>query len=200
MNGLNVREPGRTNADVSPDRADLSRQTAAQFAEVRAPAVMADPLIANDMKINYIKLGWVIPCLGIALVAGGVMAAATYLSLERQNHAAEASMATLQRLFREQQLSVALKQIHDGEVAQAAHSLDLLLCGDILLTNGELPTADPETRTLAKHMFRRIALDRPKTETEGAAPDSTREHANDQLAAERVLTMALAAPTETAAK
>jgi len=115
------------------------------------------------MKTKGIKLERLIPCLGIALVACGLMGAATYLNLHRKNQAAEASMATIRRLFQEQQLSVALKRIHDGDVAEAAKGLDLLLCGDILLTNAELPTADPETRTLVQNTFRRIAQARPKT-------------------------------------
>jgi len=144
------------------------------------------------MKTKGIKLERLIPCLGIALVACGLMGAATYLNLHRKNQAAEASMATIRRLFQEQQLSVALKRIHDGDVAEAAKGLDLLLCGDILLTNAELPTADPETRTLVQNTFRRIAQARPKTE--GTAADPIHKHVNDQLAAERVLTLALAAP------
>jgi hypothetical protein len=144
------------------------------------------------MKTNHIPIDRLIPWLGIALIAGGLMVAATYLHLERKAHAFEASTATLDRLCQEVQLSAELKRLHEGEVDQAAQDIDLLLCGDILLTNAELASADRETRALVQNTFRRIARVRPKTEGTNAA--STQEHVFDQMAAERVLTLALAAP------
>jgi hypothetical protein len=144
------------------------------------------------MKMNYIKFDRLIPWLGIALVAGGVIAGATYLNFERKTRSSEASLVTLDRLIHDQQLTAALKRIHKGEVAEAAQSLDLLLCGDILLTNAELPTADPDTRSLVQNAFRTIALARPRTEGTDTGP--AREHIVDQVAAERILTLALAAP------
>lgn len=143
--------------------------------------------------MNCTKFDRLIPWLGIALVAGGVIAAATYLDFERKTRSAEASVATLDRLIHDQKLSAALRKIHDGEVAGAAQSLDLLLCDDILLTNAELPTIDPGTRTLVQHAFRTIGRDRPRTEGTDTGP--AREPIADQLAAERILTLALAAPS-----
>jgi hypothetical protein len=134
----------------------------------------------------------VISWLVLALVAAVVAAAATYLDLERKNESAQAFRATLDRLNHEQQLSAVLKRIHNGEVEQAAKSLDLLLCGEILLTNAELPSVNAETQAIVQNAFRRIALARPKTE--GVAGVSTQEHVNDQVAAERILACALAAP------
>jgi hypothetical protein len=146
------------------------------------------------MRMNCIKFDRLIPWLGIALVAGGVSAAATYLNFERKSRSSEISLATLDRLIHDLQLTAALKKIHNGEVAGAAQNLDLLLCGDILLTNAELPTADPDTRALVQNAFRTIARARPRTEGTDTGP--TREHIVDQLAAERILSLALAAPSE----
>ena len=143
--------------------------------------------------MDCIKFDRLIPWLGTALVAGGVMAAATYLNFERKAHSSEASLTTLDRLIHDQQLTAALKKIHNGEVAGAAQSLDLLLCGDILLTNAELPTADPDTRALVQNAFRTIARARPMTSKTDTGP--AREHTMDQVEAERILTLALAAPS-----
>jgi hypothetical protein len=144
----------------------------------------------NGMKTNRIIIDRAIPWLGLGLITGVVILAATYLGFEQKTRSAEASTAMLDRLFHGQQLSAALKKIHDGEAAAAAQNLDLLLCGDILLINAELPSADPETRALVQKAFQRIAKTRPKTE--GADPDPMREHVVDQVAAERVLALALA--------
>jgi hypothetical protein len=154
---------------------------------------MGDQQLANDMKTNYFKLDRLIPWLGIAILVGGVIASATYLNSERNALSSEASAATLERLIHDQHLSAALKKIHDGQVAEAAERLDLLLCGDILLINAELPSADPETRALVQKAFKRIASQRPMIE--GMDSTSTQEHVADQVAAERILTLALAGPS-----
>src|ERR1035437_10752963 len=115
------------------------------------------------MKTRYLKIDWLIPVLGIAVVAGSLVAGTTYLNLERKIHANEALTATLDRLYQDHQLSVALKTIHNGEVAAATQRLDLLLCGHILATNSELTSADPRTRTIVEDAFRRMARIRPKS-------------------------------------
>jgi hypothetical protein len=142
------------------------------------------------MTTNYFKPGRFVPWLGIALVAGAVVAVATYVGFEGKTQASDASRATLERLIHDQHLCAALKKIHDGEVAEGAERLDLLLCGDILLINAELSSADPETRALVQKALQRIAKTRPKTER--ADPDPLREHVVDRVAAERVLALALA--------
>jgi hypothetical protein len=150
------------------------------------------------MKTECIKLNRLIPVLGIALAVVGTIAAAIYTDLERMNGSSQASMATLSRLTHEQQLSAVLKRLHDGDVEAAARSLDLLLCGDILLSNAELPSTDAETRALVQDTFRRIALARPHTEL--AAGPLARKPANGKDAAERILYRALAAQHDTAMK
>jgi CHASE3 domain sensor protein len=71
------------------------------------------------MRINCIQFHRLIPWLGIGLVAGGVIAAATYLNFERMARAFEASLTTMDRLIHDLQLSAALKRIHNGEVSGA---------------------------------------------------------------------------------
>ena len=151
------------------------------------------------MKIKYLKIDWLIPVLGIAVVAGSLLAGTTYLNLERRIQADEAFTATLDRLFQDQQLSTALKTIHDGEVDVAAKRLDLLLCGHIIRTDSELASADARTRRFVEDGFRRIATLRPKS-AQGAAGASTQECNDDQAAAEKILTIALASAPNTQTK
>ena len=142
------------------------------------------------MKTISLKTNWFVPLVGIAVVAGSVLAGSTYLELERMIAAEEAFTATLDRLYHDQQVSVALKSIHDGEVDVAAQRLDLLLCAHILKTDAELASADARTRTFVEDAFRRIALVRPKR-ANGAAASSAQECSDDQTAAERILSKAL---------
>ena len=136
-------------------------------------------------------MDWLIPVLRIAAVAAGLMAGTNYLNVERKIQANEALRATLDRVYQDQQLSLALKALHNGEGDQAAQRLDLLLCGHILTTNSELASADGRTRIVVEDAFRRIARVRPKA-ARGAAAGSTHECIGDQAAAERVLELALA--------
>jgi hypothetical protein len=124
------------------------------------------------------------------VVAGAVLAVTTYLDLERQADAEQALMATIDRLYVDQQLSVALKTIHDGKVDVAATQLDLLLCSSILRLDADLSADNPRVRAYVDNAFRRIALLRPKTVT-GANAGATPECNSDQVAAERILTLAL---------
>jgi hypothetical protein len=143
------------------------------------------------MKTRYLKMNWLIPVLGIAVVGGGLVAGTIYLDLERQLHAEQAFTATLDRLFQDQQISAALKRIHDGEAEGAAQRLDMLLCGNILRTDAELASADARTRAYMQLTFRRIARLRPKT-ADGAVTGSTHECDGDRAAAQRILELALA--------
>ena len=136
-------------------------------------------------------MDWLIPVLGIATVAGSLVAGSTYLNLERKLHADEAFMATLDRLYQDQKLSAALKTIQEGKVDVAAQRLDVLLCGDILMTNSELASADARTRSYVEDAFRRIARVRPKSAA-GTAAGSAQACAYDQTAAQRILELALA--------
>jgi hypothetical protein len=149
------------------------------------------------MKTSELKTDWLIPFVGIAVVAGTLVAATTYLEFERKSHAAEALAVTLDRLSHDQQLSRVLEQIHQGEVTAAAQRLDLLLCGDVVRVDAELASADAPTRAVVEDAFRRIALIRPKTAPGGAA-GSAQEPSNGQVEAQRILTLALGAAAHAA--
>jgi hypothetical protein len=149
------------------------------------------------MKTRDLKIDWLIPFVGIAVVAGTVVAATSYLDCERKADAAEAFAVTLDRLFHDQQLSMVLEQIHRGEVIAAARRLDLLLCGDILRADSELTSADALTRAAVEDVFRRIALIRPSASA-GGNTGSAQEPSDDQVEAQRILTLALGAATHAA--
>ena len=142
------------------------------------------------MKTRYLKANWLVPLVGVAVVAGGLMAATTYFDLERKVQAHEALTQTLERLYQDQRLNAALKSIHDGDVKGAAQRLDALLCGNIIRLNAGLASADARTRTYVEDAFRRIALSRPGIAGEEAA-GSGQECRQDQVAVETILSRAL---------
>jgi hypothetical protein len=145
------------------------------------------------MKTKHVRTDWLIPLLGIALVAGGVVAAATYYDLERKIHADEAFATTLDRLFQNQQLSAALKTLHDGDAGTAAQRLDLLLCDNILMLDSELACADERKAAYVKDTFRRIARVRPKNSE--IAAGAAQELESDRIEAEKILMQACAGIT-----
>ena len=148
------------------------------------------------MKTSYWKKDWLSLLVGTVVIAATVMAATAYFDIERRIRADEAFSATLDRLSADQELSVALKEIHDGKGNAAAERMDLLLCGHILLTDSELPSANARTRSYVEIAFQRIARLRPKTG--GPAPvHAARECDNDQAAAERILDAVLSLPGKT---
>ena len=110
------------------------------------------------MKKRYLNIDWLVPFLGIAVVAGSIMATTAYFKLEGKAEAAEARTAMLDRIYQDQQLSMVLKGIHNGDVKAATQRLDLLLCQSILQTDAESASADPPTRAYVEVAFRRIAL------------------------------------------
>ena len=140
------------------------------------------------MKTNCIKIGRLIPVLGIALVAAGVLVVATYLDIERKTRAGEALTATLDRLYHDQTASAVLKGIQEGDVAGAAQRLDLLLCDDIIELNSTIASADDLQRAYRQHMFVRIARLRPSNAVVTAG--TTRELFDDQIEAEKILARA----------
>jgi hypothetical protein len=156
-----------------------------------AAAAIQNQTKLKRMKTKQFKMNWLITMLGIAVVAGSLVAGTTYRSLERETQANEALTATLDRLQHDLEISSTLKTIHDGNVDGAAQRLDLLLCGNILRTNAELESADVETRVHVQDAFRRKALLRPKT-ANGAAAAPTQECTDDRATAQRILELALA--------
>ena len=142
------------------------------------------------MKTRSPRIDWLTPFVGIAVVIGTMVAARAYLALERKADAAAAFGVTLDRLFHDQELSMALEQVRRGEVAVAAQRLDRLLCQDVIQADSDLDTADALTRATVQDALRRIALIRPKVAT-GEVSGSTKQPTEGQLEAERILTLAL---------
>jgi hypothetical protein len=142
------------------------------------------------MKTTFTTKDCLIPLLGMILVAGTLVVATSYYRLTERTQDAETLSATLGHLYEDQQLSLALKSIHDGQVQEAARRLDLLLCNHILRTDSELDSADPRARMFVTDAFRRIALVRPNTAA-GQAAGSGQEVGDCQAAAEKILTRAL---------
>jgi hypothetical protein len=138
------------------------------------------------MKTKCIRTNWLIPFVGIAVVAATVATAKAYLDLERQTQASEVLAVTLDRLYQDHQLSMALKTLHDGDAAAAARRLDLLLCEHIVRLDSELASADARTRTYVEDAFQRIALVRPRV-VQAQSANSATECSDDQIAAERIL-------------
>jgi hypothetical protein len=141
------------------------------------------------MKTGYWKSDWLAPLVGIAVVGGSLMAATTYVNLEQRVSANEALSATLDHLYQDQKLSVALRILRDGQVDNAAQRVDLVLCQNILRLESQLASADPRTRAYIEDAFRRIAQFRPKIDP----TTSGGEYNEDQAAAERVLASAVGA-------
>jgi len=150
------------------------------------------------MKTKCTKTDWLASLVGIALVAATVAAARAYLGSEQQTHTGEALTATLDRLYQDQQLCMALKTLHEGDAAAAAKRLDQLLCEHIIRLDSERASADARTQGFVEDAFRRMALVRPKT-VAGKSADSTAECPDDRLAAERILSRALGAKQTAAA-
>jgi hypothetical protein len=150
-----------------------------------AATVLRNQAKANHMKINYNRTNWLIPVLGIALVAAGVMAATTYLDLERKNHSAEASMAIIRGLHKDFQLGSALKTIHEEGVSTGVEPLDLMLCEDVIAIHSRLAALEEWDRAFIKNAFARLALIRPNS-AELLSDDSHTLGAS-QIEAERIL-------------
>jgi hypothetical protein len=137
------------------------------------------------MKTNYIKTDWLTLLLGIALVAGLAMAAATYLNLERKVHFAEVFVANCDRLYLDVQLCSALKAIHEGDISGATRRLDLKLCQDIIALNRQLASGDAGDRAFIKNAFVRFTLLRPRSAE--LLTDDAEELKSEQVEAERIL-------------
>jgi hypothetical protein len=137
------------------------------------------------MKDKNINIKWLMPGLGIAVVAGALMGAATYSKLQQQAHSNENFYAMLQRLKLDAGICAGLRALHEGDVNSAAQRLDRLLCDDILRLNSELPSLEGADRAFMQNTFARCALVRPKC---AALLAGTRQQPNDdEVEAERIL-------------
>jgi hypothetical protein len=140
---------------------------------------------SQRMKDKNINIKWLMPSLGIALVAGGLIGAETYVELTRKAHSKETFYAMLQRLNLDAGICAGLRALQEGDVNSAAQRLDRLLCDDILTLNSELTSLEGADRTFMKNAFARCALVRP---TCAALQARTSQQPNDDEAkAERLL-------------
>jgi hypothetical protein len=137
--------------------------------------------------MKALKVDWLAPLVGIAVVAGSVMAATTYVNLERRVYAEEALTVTLDNLYQNEKLSVALRALHDGQIDAAAQRMDLLLCQNVLRLDSQMSSPDPRTRVYVGDALRRIAQLRPRH----GVIASGLEYTQDQAAAEQILVRAL---------
>jgi hypothetical protein len=140
------------------------------------------------MKNVYLRIPWLIPVLGIALVAGSLIGAATYVEIARKTHDAETSIATAVRLRHDLELCAVLRTLHQGDINSATLELDLLLCNDIVAINSQLASADADDRAFFKNAFGRFALVRPQSAELFA--DVTQELRSEQIEAENILARA----------
>jgi hypothetical protein len=143
------------------------------------------------MKTTWFKSSWVIPLLGIAVAVGAMLVRINYLRLEQEARSADVLQAMMDRLYHDQHLSVALKELHNGEVDAAVQRLDVVLCDDIIRLNSELEGADEHTKACVGEVFQRIARVRPANPApanSGTAPG----WADTQAAAQRILALAMA--------
>ena len=119
------------------------------------------------MKTRNLKLSWLIPVMGIALLAAGVVAGKTHLDLERKIQSAEFRLATVDHLFQDYQLSVALRTMRDGDPSTAAQRwigcYARTSCASI--QNWNLPTTAPglmsKMRSRASPVSGQVVLSTP---------------------------------------
>jgi hypothetical protein len=162
-------------------------------------AVIRNQTKLSCMKTNYLKMNWLIPTLGIAVVAGTYLAANTYLDLARKVEAEQAFVVTVDRVFQAQQLSSVLKTIQEGEVKGATRRLDILLCNQILRLDSDRASSDARTQALVEMAFQKIAAGRPKSGS-GPVTGSVQKDDDAQAAAEKILTVNLASARGTQMK
>jgi hypothetical protein len=137
------------------------------------------------MKDKNINIKWLIPSLGIALVAGGLMGAAINSKLEQEAHFGEGDRGALERLRLEDGICCGLRALHAGDVNSAAQQLDRVLCEDILLLSSELASLEVVDRAFMKNAFARFSTVRP---TCAALQARTSQQPNDdEVKAERLL-------------
>ncbi len=115
------------------------------------------------MKTNGIRIHWSIPVIGIALIAVGVLAAASYLDYQRKIRLSEASRETLDHLYKAVQLSKTLKAIREGDIREVARRVEVALCEEIVAVSSRLPAASAGDRAIIHSTFARLAALRPET-------------------------------------
>jgi hypothetical protein len=143
----------------------------------------------GDMKTNWLNRKWLIPLLGIAVAVSAIAVQTRCARLERQARSADALQAMVDRLFDDQNLSAALRKIHDGDTAAAAQQLEIMLCNDIVRLNSQMEEADEHTKVWVAQAFERMAHAHP-IDTEMAAGQGKPGWMDTQAAAQHILALA----------
>ena len=138
------------------------------------------------MKTMLAKTDWIMAGLGIVVVAGALMLTRNYAKLEGWAGDLENQDRVVTGLYRDHELTMALKQIRQGDVKDATRRLEALVCNDVLRLNEELNSVDAGTRLFIENGFRRMAMAR--SPVEGQVVTET------QAAADRILSGFLKAP------
>jgi hypothetical protein len=143
----------------------------------------------GDMKTKWLSRSWVVPLLGIAAVVGTIAVQTRCVRLERQARSADALQAMIDHLFADQNLSAALKKIHDGDTAGAAQQLEVMLGDDIVRLNAQMEEADERTKVWVAQAFERMAHAHPIA-GEVAAGERKPGWMDTQAAAQHILALA----------
>ena len=142
------------------------------------------------MKTNILRINWLIPALGIALVGGGYPLAKSYLELNEEIRSGSQSGAIVDCLLEDYNLNRVLMQLQNGGCAIPARRLEELLSADIATVNSQLASVDPRTQSIAEACFDLMARQRSQNSPVGAglpAGSSGRE-----IAAQGILIQAMA--------
>lgn len=142
------------------------------------------------MKPEYIKGNWLVPLVGMVVVAAALVAGRVCLNCEQRTNAGLVLTAMLDRVYEDQQLCLALKSLQDGDAAAAAKRLDRLLCEHIIRLDADAASADDRTRRFVNDAFQRLALVRPNVGAASATGPTANQN-DDQIAAGRILSRAL---------
>ena len=142
------------------------------------------------MKTKTLRINWLIPVLGIALVCGGYFAMKSYSEFQEQIRYAEQSIATCDRLWEKVDLSQIMVQAQHGGCSMTALSLDGLLSASLWTESGQLAPADTNERAMVEVVTRFIDRRRPEsTPTAGGVRAGGSEQ---EVAGQRILTQTLA--------
>ena len=139
------------------------------------------------MNTNQLKTDRWVLLVGVALVAAGLAAAASYRNLEQKARSEETLTPLYRSLHQDLELCAVLRAMHEGDVSGAARRLDLMLCEHIVALNSQLAAGagDAGDRAFVQNAFARCSLMRPRS-TE-LLTDATQPLRSDQVEAEKIL-------------
>jgi hypothetical protein len=108
---------------------------------------------SRGMNTNALRMNWLIPALGVALVGGGYALAKAYIRIEEESRSASQSGTVVDCLLQDYKLNHVLKQLQGGGCTAPAARLEALLAIDRTAIESQLGSVDPRTRALAAACF-----------------------------------------------